>query len=985
MPGLHSTAGRYKAFVRKLIGLMLVPLLLGTMVRAQTPRYTDDPRNQSPTVTGGTGLFTVYDAQTLRKGEFNFGFFANRFHRDPGNVRFQRYPVSFQIGFGDRFEFFANFEYQTSISVGTLQLLSGFYLPDVRTPGLLKVGRLVIVPGQNGISVLSGDPCGNGGFPGPCLVPGSLNVRGAFTARPSGNATAVYVGLGAPVGGILPALLPNVNPNYLPQAPFIARLNDRHTGDLWLGGKIRLTGPNNSLGLAVIPLLKIPTTRTLDKGLERGRGTGNFEYGAIVALDRRLQKHINLSTNIGYIKKLDPRAEDMNLGQLCVGCGVIQGFGRSDRALDIPDELRGGLGVDFPVTKHLQVIAEVSATHYVGSRTPTVLKNSPVDLIVGAKIYPHRSLSITAAYQRHANWFSDTCTEGFGTTLDVLHSPNGFIVGLSIGRTNKRIDPVLPNQPPTVRLGVGAVTPGGGNFARASAQTICEGDKVALRALASDPDGDTLLYSWQGTGGRIVGDGTTTSFDTAGLAPGEYTVTVQVDDGCGGVAFDSKSIRVTNCLPPTTGVDSNPSVGPDRTAVRSGDVINPTTPRLLPDFRNETFDRAADQGDARAFRVSFVRVVDYNNSVAPGIVTRQEPDPGTLMSPGMAVRLWVAESSPTQRTRPLPDFRNATFDQAADQADTKLFRVTFVSVVDSNNSVVPGIVTRQQPDPGTPMSPGMVVRLWVAESPRIQGTRPLPDFRNDTFDQAADHADTKGFRVALVRVVDYNNSVAPGIVTRQQPDPGTLMSPGMAVRLWVAENPPNQRTRPLPDFRNDTFDQAADHTDTRRFRVTLVREVDSNNSVAPGIVTRQEPDPGTPMSRGMAVRLWVAEASRTAEPPNVRTPGITEPATPLPQTSVLPPPSRYFNFSSWLALPVLGSAGFFVLLFLLRRRGRKKSGADALQYRFLSESGASETELSLKAPSLLNFEIQFFSMPDDGVQELEKQDALVTDERIAHE
>ena len=51
---------------RRLLGLSLMLFIFGAVVQAQTPRYTDDPRNLSPTVSGGTGLFTVYDAQTLR-------------------------------------------------------------------------------------------------------------------------------------------------------------------------------------------------------------------------------------------------------------------------------------------------------------------------------------------------------------------------------------------------------------------------------------------------------------------------------------------------------------------------------------------------------------------------------------------------------------------------------------------------------------------------------------------------------------------------------------------------------------------------------------------------------------------------------------------------------------------------------------------------------------------------------------------------------
>ena len=527
---------------RRLLGLLLALLMCTALVQAQTARSTEDPRNQAPTVNGGTGLFTVYDAQTLRKGEFNFGFFANHFHRDPGDAAFQVYTTNFQVGFGDRLEFFVNLEAQRKISIGLPILLSGFYLPDVRTKTIPQ-GRLVIVPGQNGISILVGDPCGNGGFPGPCTVTGpgvNGNVR-PFTARPSGNDVAVYPGLGAPVGGILPAITPNVTPNYLPNAPFISRFVGTGVGDVWLGGKVRLTSVNNPFGVALIPLFKIPTTRLLNTGLERGRGTGAFDYGVILALDGRLSKHINLSSNIGFIKVGDPRAEDMQLGPLAAPASVIQGFGSSDKALDLPNELRTGLAVDFPLTQYFQLIAELRSTHYVGGRTPSLLRNSPVDVIAGARIFPWRSVSISAAYQRHLNWFSD---------LDKTHGPTGFVLGVSIGHANKREEPIVPNQPPTVALEVGAVTAVATNVQRASATTICAGDRVALRANASDPDGDTLLYSWTSTGGRVVGDGANTSLDTAGLAPGTYTVTVNVDDGCGCVAFDSKTITVANCPPP---------------------------------------------------------------------------------------------------------------------------------------------------------------------------------------------------------------------------------------------------------------------------------------------------------------------------------------------------------------------------------------------------------------------------------------------------
>jgi hypothetical protein len=549
------------SFTRRLLGLILTLLFVGVVAQSQTPRSTEDPRNPAPAVTGGTGLFTVYDAQTLRKGEFNIGFFANHFHADPGDLAWQVYPVNFQVGFNDRLEVFAYFEAQRVVTSGSRAFLSGYYLPDVRTSGLIP-GRVVIVPGTNNVISTVADPCGNGGFLGPCAP------FGPFVARPGGNNTAVYPGFGAPVGGILPAIPPGNRPSYYPNAPFLSRISDHHTADLWIGGKVRITGPENPLGFALIPLLKIPTTRELNTGLQRGRGTGAFDYGVIAAVDGRLTRFINLSVNVGFIKKGDPQADNMTLGPLCAGCGVIQGFGDSERSLDLPNELRTGVGVDFPLTQYLQLIAEVNSTVYVSSRTPSLLENNPINLVAGARIFPRRWFAISAAYQRHLNWFSDT---------DTVFEPDGFIFGLSFARMNRRAEPVKPNQPPTVEMAVGSVTPGSADLLRAGATTVCAGDKVALAATATDPDGDSLLYSWTSTGGRIVGEGVNTLFDTTGLEPGEYTVRVEVNDNRGCIAFDTKTIRVEACPPLTVCFGPNLDVAASPTTVDAGEKINLST------------------------------------------------------------------------------------------------------------------------------------------------------------------------------------------------------------------------------------------------------------------------------------------------------------------------------------------------------------------------------------------------------------------------
>jgi len=55
----------------------IVTLILMTFVFAVSAQDNDlrsakDPRNTAPTLVGPTGLFTVYDGDTLRRGEFTF-------------------------------------------------------------------------------------------------------------------------------------------------------------------------------------------------------------------------------------------------------------------------------------------------------------------------------------------------------------------------------------------------------------------------------------------------------------------------------------------------------------------------------------------------------------------------------------------------------------------------------------------------------------------------------------------------------------------------------------------------------------------------------------------------------------------------------------------------------------------------------------------------------------------------------------------------
>jgi hypothetical protein len=598
---------------------MLTLLMLCAVASAQTLRPADDPRNIAPTVgTGGppggpTGLFTIYDGQTLRKGEFTFSFAYSNFDRDPGNVDIVEIPVSFQVGLSDHLELFYNTDAYRGVKVNNPQNLSSFYLPNSQlflraqnaatgAPGPLLLqsgGAIIQAPIRaSGSQLLTNfgplfRPVGNQpfvqfpfvggtgpnfGLTGNVIAPPFTSTLGAPTGG-SGNfgAASNFPGIGSVYGSILPGIvlttrripanltfnnlivpdLFTVAPSYLPDAPFINRLyGESSFSTHTFGAKIRFTDPENPLGVGIIPLYRWYWDKADDfqgfNQLQRGASPGGSigDFGLIGFIDGRLSKHVNLSSNFGYILNSNPKSDAM-------GDAVL---------LDRPDELLGGIGVDFPINKHFQPIFELKSVHYVGGRTPNAFPNNPIDFLGGVRIYPARWLGFSAWYRAHLNQQGDRLFNGdagddYPAGFIPSEDPHGFGFQFFIGRRNERAPTELPNQAPTV-----TVT---SSTSRVTLPANCPPDQMAdpactpsstsvqLTANATDPDGDTLLYTWTTTGGRITGDGPNVTWDLSGVQPGTYTANVEVDDGCGCIAFSSATVTVDSCgcvptpVPPT--------------------------------------------------------------------------------------------------------------------------------------------------------------------------------------------------------------------------------------------------------------------------------------------------------------------------------------------------------------------------------------------------------------------------------------------------
>jgi hypothetical protein len=493
-----------KAFI---IALTMLALLVA--VSAQTPRSENDPRNTAPTVgTGGpvggpTGLFTIYDGQTLRRGEFTFSIAYSNFDRDPGNADFVEVPVSFQIGLSDHLELFFNTDAYRAIKVNSPDNLSGFYLPNsrLRRPttaigtanqagsALVSPAAIILAPRGGGASQFPnaaifrpqgqqpflqypyvGGGVGNFGLGFPSggifgFPAGTFPTLGPPVQ--GGNGADLFPGIGSPVGGILPGLVlqtvctvvPNASgsncnalnqaptvftlaPSYLPDAPFLNRTYGESAFNTFTaGGKWRWTGPNNPVGVGVIAYYRWYADKPDDVS-----GFNQLQRGSSPGGDWG---------DIGVVLFGDARLRkwlnvSANLGYN-YNSSVKGEFPNGEfTLLDRPDEVLAGVAMDFPVNRYFQPILEFRSTQYVGGRTPNAFENSPVEGLAGFRWFPARWLGMGFAYRHHFNQQDKDFIEDsdFKGTATVVGSVPGSTINSAISTNSGGIRGFIPSTDP---------------------------------------------------------------------------------------------------------------------------------------------------------------------------------------------------------------------------------------------------------------------------------------------------------------------------------------------------------------------------------------------------------------------------------------------------------------------------------------------------------------------------------------------------------
>jgi len=175
----------------------------------------------------------------------------------------------------------------------------------------------------------------------------------------------------------------------------------------------------------------------------------------------------------------------------------------------------------------------------------------------------------------------------------------------------------------------------------------------------------------------------------------------------------------------------------------------------------------------------------------------------------------------------------------------------------SHETVIPGLVFRQDPDAGERVPKGNAVRIFVSTGkPRVA----VPDVLGA---READALLTLRRAGLVPDVHDIFSEKPTGTVIAQDPKGGTSVVRGSSVRVNISKG---QQNIGIPSVIGQSFDEAA--RQLRAAGLTPVR-VDVESSEPKGRVVNQDPGPGSLQPPGTEVKLSISTGEEKTTVPDV--------------------------------------------------------------------------------------------------------------------
>jgi outer membrane protein OmpA-like peptidoglycan-associated protein len=454
---------------------------------------------------GTTGLFKVWDAETLRQWETNWTFGYDQYNREPGELTIGRVPVGVAIGLLDRFEFFESMDIQRHITADNIQtnrLWPGM-LPIPSTTlmgpqGFSQSAPFMDVPRATGrsdvhlglkfnlLSEWRGDPLSLG-LAGFGTLPGQRNITGLNRGLSTGSFQGGFAFLLSKTAADFARFHVNIGSNFYSDPEVDnQKLADLQNEFIYRGG-------------VELPAYKaIRFIAELDGIKYYGTGTQGINPRSPIDLifGMRVYPKEWLSFAAGYQASLRQSGARNELGAFGAGG---DGF-----------VVQGALGTrrNEPPT----VTCAVAKSSILQGDTTTVRANA-VDPDGDRLTYSWSASGGKIEGKEDTATFDATGIAPGKYTVTGTVSDRKHEVSCSAD-----ISVLKKNIPPTV-----SVEP--------SSFTITQGESQNLRCIGSDANGDPLTYSWSVNGQSLAATSPEITFGSEGRNPGTYNVQCTVNDG----------------------------------------------------------------------------------------------------------------------------------------------------------------------------------------------------------------------------------------------------------------------------------------------------------------------------------------------------------------------------------------------------------------------------------------------------------------------
>jgi eukaryotic-like serine/threonine-protein kinase len=204
---------------------------------------------------------------------------------------------------------------------------------------------------------------------------------------------------------------------------------------------------------------------------------------------------------------------------------------------------------------------------------------------------------------------------------------------------------------------------------------------------------------------------------------------------------------------------------------------------------------------------------------------------------------------------PVPKITGLTRDEAANALADRGLVLRRVAAKGRYDDAVPaGRVLRQVPDARTLVKRGSGVDLVLSAGPqRIE----VPNLAAKPFPTAQVTLSATGLTVGKT-LIAFAAGQEPGSIADQDPDAGAMVAPATPVDVLLAGTTPGQRFV-MPDLVYRQYDPVRAFFEAQHVRMGNVK-FERYEGVAAGVILRQFPLPGHPLTRDDAVSLVVATA-----------------------------------------------------------------------------------------------------------------------------